>query len=530
MNVLILFFCSGATALIYEVLWSKYLTLMFGSTVQAQTVVLAIFMGGLAIGNRLFGRKGESISEPLATYGYLEIAIGLFGFFFNYLYEGADSLFISVGRSLQQNSVLLLAWKGVLSALLLLGPTILMGGTLPLLAAWLERSGDDPRRRVARFYSVNSLGAVAGAFLAAFYLVRKFGMVWSLELTALVNLVVGVAAIVITRRFQPLGPIAPKPVKAAATSPVLPAVYRHAGLLVAATGGISMGLEVLASRAVGLIVGASLQAFAIVLMAFILGIGLGSAVIAGTRAGKWDKLRTLYFLLLGASVMVGGFILFMEDLVVFYSQAKQAFASNPAGFIGHQALVGALAMAALGIPAAFLGAALPLAIRLAPSEGALGDVVGRLLTWNTIGAVAGVMLTGFVIMPLLGLRGSMLFMAVLLAAVTAFIASRNHSGIAKQLAIALGVVWIAGGLLGGEGWRYLMGSGLFRLRNSAVLKVALEQRKKDFEILYYKDAADATVAVEARRGSTNQDLNLRINGKPDASTQGDLSTQYLLAH
>jgi len=81
----ILFFCSGATALIYEVIWSKYLTLMLGSTAQAQTVVLAVFMGGLAVGNRLFGKRADRAKRPLAIYGYIEMAIGVYGFFFNSL-------------------------------------------------------------------------------------------------------------------------------------------------------------------------------------------------------------------------------------------------------------------------------------------------------------------------------------------------------------------------------------------------------------------------------------------------------------
>src|SRR5215217_529720 len=99
MLVLLLFFCSGATALVYEVLWSKYLALMFGSTVQAQTVVLAVFMGGLALGNRIFGKRSAHLKQPLAAYGYIELAIGLYAFFFQTIYKFADKLFISVGSN-----------------------------------------------------------------------------------------------------------------------------------------------------------------------------------------------------------------------------------------------------------------------------------------------------------------------------------------------------------------------------------------------------------------------------------------------
>src|SRR6476469_9945486 len=114
MFVLLLFFCSGATALVYEVLWSKYLTFMLGSTVQAQTVVLAIFMGGLALGNRLFGGRADRLKRPLAVYGYVEAAIGLYAFCFSWLYKGADSIFSSVGTSLLHHGTGLLFLKGVL--------------------------------------------------------------------------------------------------------------------------------------------------------------------------------------------------------------------------------------------------------------------------------------------------------------------------------------------------------------------------------------------------------------------------------
>src|SRR6185436_13113244 len=111
MLVLILFFCSGATALVYEVLWSKYLTLMLGSTVQAQTVVLAVFMGGLAIGNRLFGKRAGRFPSPVLVYGLLEGVIGLYAFFFPRLYRIGDSLFIGLGSKIADLGFLLLAFK-----------------------------------------------------------------------------------------------------------------------------------------------------------------------------------------------------------------------------------------------------------------------------------------------------------------------------------------------------------------------------------------------------------------------------------
>jgi spermidine synthase len=528
MIVLLLFFLSGATALIYEVIWSKYLALMFGSTVQAQTVVLAVFMGGLALGNRLFGKRAAAIKQPLAVYGYIELLIGLYAFFFHSLYGVTDSAFIAIGSKFAENTMALLFLKGALSLGLLIVPTVLMGGTLPLLAAWLERRTTDAGRGSARFYSTNSLGAVFGAGVAGFYLVREWGMLASLQWAAFANLAVALAAVAISRQE---GDTEGKPAASGTEAPILPA--RMACLLVAVTGGVSMGLEVLASRAVALVVGGSLQSFAIVLMAFIMGISLGAAAVASPRFSKWENLRTIFALLLTAAAVVGIFIWRVVDWAIFYSAARTALASTSAGYILHQFLVALMAIMALGIPAALLGAVLPMAIRAgSPAGQSLGDQVGRLLTWNTAGAVIGVMVTGFVLMPQIGLRGSFLVLALILAVIGAFGAWRLGS---EPLTLYGGAVVVGIALvftLSGEGWRHVLGSGIYRLRGAALTREKIEVHMKESKILFYKDAPDATVAVEraADPGNGIEQLLLRINGKADASTYGDLSTQYLLGH
>lgn len=198
-----LFFCSGATALIYEVVWSKYLSLIFGSTVQAQTVVLAVFMGGLALGNWLFGRRADLLTKPLAFYGWIEIALGLYAIAFHALYILADGIFIRVGTGVLEQRAFLLLIKGGLSVVLLLGPTVLMGGTLPLLAGWLQRRKGEAAQSSARFYAINTLGAVVGAGLAGFVLVRQFGVQKTLFITAGANILIGIIAIVIARAEKP---------------------------------------------------------------------------------------------------------------------------------------------------------------------------------------------------------------------------------------------------------------------------------------------------------------------------------------
>lgn len=530
--ILCLFFCSGATALVYQVVWSKFLSQMFGSTVYAQTVVLAVFMGGLALGNRLFGRWADRLRHPVQVYGFLEIAIGIYAILFPGLDRLADLLFVSVGTGIAEKAGLLLVMKGVMSIALLIVPTVLMGGTLPLMAAWLQKSSDDAGRRSARFYSVNSLGAVFGSGIAGFWLVYSFGMISTLAIAAFANLLIGGVAVAIGKSKSLEQSTQDKADDTTATGAFGAGNWRWAGSIVALTGAVSMGLEVLAARSLALIFGSSLQSFAIVLMAFILGIGLGSAWIASPRRREISSERMTAVLLCAAAAWVILLVFNIERWVDFYRIARTGIGRNDVGYFYHQLLTAGISMFVLGLPAAFIGAVLPLMIRAVSHEGApLGAKVGVLLTWNTLGAVVGVLLTGFVLMPLLGLRNSFATLALVLAFAGMAVAWRR--GWKLGMAGAGCVCLMGFGLLafGGEGWRHVMSSGIFRVREDKFDPTLMSLRKEHMKILFYEDAADATVSVEqVDETVAPAALGLRINGKPDAGTLADMGTQLLVAH
>lgn len=542
-----LFFCSGVTALIYELVWSKYLSLMFGSTTQAQTVVLAVFMGGLALGNRLFGWRGDRARRPLRMYGYLELAIGLYAFSFVWLYQATDAVFVKLGASLLAHSGWLLLLKGLLSVGLLLGPTVLMGGTLPVLSAWLATQYPDANRRTARFYSINSLGAVTGAALAGFFLVRLMGMVATLQMTGLFNVMIAFAAIAIARTQAESGSGKDLTSDVEISGPVhTPAaslteaprgqgnwLLWFGGMLVATTGAVSMGLEVLATRALAMIFGGSLQAFACVLMGFILGIGAGGAVMASPRVRRWPREATTFALLVLAAGLIGLYVQGIEKWVQVYSSLQFGLGRNEVGYRYHLIFNTLMAVVLLGLPAGLMGAVLPLWMREGGdgSKG-LGSRIGCLLTWNTLGAVVGVLLTGFYLMPAVGLRKSFDILAILLGLVGLGLAWVRLSRAWACVSACLAVLLAASCLSGGKGWQYVLSSGVFRARDFVVDRKAMELRKQYVKILFYEDAADATVSVEqvVNGGSGAGELKLRINGKPDATSRGDLSTQYLVAH
>lgn len=529
--ILALFFCSGATALVYEVVWSKFLSQMFGSTVYAQTVVLAVFMGGLALGNRLFGGWADRLRQPVRAYGILEIAIGLYALLFPLLDRLIDYIFITLGTPIATQAGLLLGLKGILAAALLLIPTIPMGGTLPLLAAWLQKSSLDAGQRSARFYSVNSLGAVTGAAFAGFFLVQNFGMIRTLQISALINGLIGILAILISQELK----TETSPSTQTSSPHLNPAVatsLRRAGWIVALSGAVSMGLEVLASRSLALIFGSSLQSFAIVLMAFILGIGLGSAWIASPKFPREKTEKTALLLLCLAAAWVTLLVFNIERWTDFYRITRTGINRNEIGYIYQLLFSTGISLVVLGIPAACIGAVLPLMIRAVSTEdGFLGVKVGTLLTWNTLGAVAGTLLTGFVLMPLLGLRNAFAILALALGLVGLAIATRNSwrfGTVTATLACAFTACLF---IFGGEDWKNVMSSGVFRISETTFNPRYMPTRKEHVKLLYYADAPDATVSVEETDGLTSPAaMGLRINGKPDASTGLDLSTQFLVAH
>jgi predicted membrane-bound spermidine synthase len=523
-----LFLCSGATALVYEVVWSKFLTQMLGSTVYAQTVVLAVFMGGLALGNRLAGKRADSFEHPIRIYGILEIGIGVYGCLFPQFFSVADRTFVALGSHVLEHGWLLLGLKALFSVALLLLPTVLMGATLPLLASWLKSHYEDPGRQSALFYAINSIGAVLGAAIAGFYLVEEWGLAGAVLVAGTTNLLVGATAFLMDRHEATLEP-------APAGGDIRPAAISlgRVPLIVAATGGISMGLEILASRSLALVFGSSLQSFAVVLIGFILGIGLGSTAISAVRL----KTVRIEYLIVGvlsaAALWVGLLIIGIQQGVQLYVQAKLGLSRTITGYYYHQFLTAAVAVTVLGVPAALIGSVLPLLIRTAaPNTDSLAHAVGRMLTWNTCGAVGGVLLTGFVLMPLFGLRAAFLILALGLVTAAFLLAWPKRSIAPLSVCGATAVLLVGTLIFGGEGWRLVMSSGVFRWpANQTQVAQTMESRKQHMKLLFYEDAPDATVCVEQGDGTFVGDaLALRINGKPDASSYRDMCTQLLSGH
>src|SRR5882762_3840654 len=196
----VLFFLSGATGLIYELLWVRVLYQSFGSTIQSVTTVVAAYMGGLGLGAWLFGRRADRTPRPAMLYGWLEIAIGLFAILSPLVLGLAHWMYIGTAGALALGGAASVALRFGLAALVLLIPTTLMGGTLPVLTRALM--GEDRgllKPSLGRLYGLNTLGAMTGTALAGFLLIEFVGVRASLWATAAINLAIGAAAIFLGR-------------------------------------------------------------------------------------------------------------------------------------------------------------------------------------------------------------------------------------------------------------------------------------------------------------------------------------------
>jgi spermidine synthase len=410
--ILVLLFGSGLCALIFQVLWLRQLSLVFGVTIHAASTVLAAFMTGLAVGSLLAGRIAARLRRPLVAFGVVEILIGLSALTTPFGLEVADTLYGALYRVIPDAPVALTLARLAGSFVVLLAPTLLMGLTLPLLSAstLVRQSGFGSR--LSALYAANTAGAVTGAIAAGYFLIGSVGMQRTFLLAASINLIVGVLAMLLQRSVvetQQAG-VAAEPTPDA-SSPSRdgrqPGALRRAMLLVVAVSGLaSLALEIVWFRMLLQFLTATTYAFTTMLATVLAGIAIGGAISARLLARRRDLPRTLATVLASTGVAVTASAVFLSW--------TYAAGWRTSGMIQ--------ACAAAILPAAIcFGIAFPIALRLGAlvREGDLqsGPVVargvGRLYALNVIGAIAGALLGGFVLLPVLGARRALVLLAAL---------------------------------------------------------------------------------------------------------------------
>ncbi len=520
-------FLSGLTGLIYQVVWLRMLVLVFGHTVQAVTMVLAAFMAGLAAGSFLWGRQRGG--HPLRTYGGLEVGVGLYCATMPLLLSWVPALHAELGRRLGASATGGVQFAGIFG--LLVVPTALMGGTLPVLSRAVAAPTTALARPVGALYAVNTLGAVAGTALAGYVLLPAIGNRATLALAAATSVATGMLALLASRRppwsaWRP--PASPDSENGGPGAAAAERSRRTTLAAIGVSGAVSMVYEVSWTRALALVIGSSTYAFTAMLLAFLVGIAGGSAAYAAAWGRRRASPAVFATIQVAIAAAVTAVLLGFQDAPALFLIGL-TWSTAPA-FV--QLLQLATSMGALLLFTPWIGATFPCALAItARGSGRVGDRVGQVFAANTLGAIAGAMLAGFVLLPTLGAHASIKagIAANLGLAALLLMSAREWPGWGRWSAV-VGIAGLGIGVTAIPAWDprvmssgpAVYGADALRWRGREAFARTLERAT----LLYYRDGLTSTVSVH-RDG---QGVFLRVNGKTDAGTGGDMQTQVMLGH
>ena len=513
-----LFALSGFTGLVYESVWSHYLKLFLGSAAFAQSFVLAAFMGGMALGAWLASRWSARLRSLLRAYGWIEALVGLaaLGFHAAFVWLTQASLAHVIPALGSPASVE--AYKYVLCGVLIVPQTILLGMTFPLMSGAVIRrhpvdAGGAPAsgHHLAMLYFTNSIGAAAGALAAAFWLIGALGMPGTMQLAGALNLLLALAVLAVARGSEPLPPLAAPAVGALPASPLLVRLFL-AGAFV--TGASSFIYEIAWVRMLSLVLGASFQAFELMLSAFITGLALGGLWIRKRIDGIADPVRYL------GSVQVAMGLAALATLFVYYESfdwmawALKVLQHDDAGYAPFTLFSHAIAFAVM-LPATFLaGMTLPLFTHTLMRGGHGERAIGQVYAANTLGAIAGVLVAVHVLLPEAGLKVTLVLGAALDILLGAVLIRWSQAQLRRAYAFASLIAGLLAAALTARADVMppeRLSSGVFRVGQAEA---------HDNVVLYYRDGKTATVTVSALPGGTRV---ISTNGKPDAAIQMDMS-------
>lgn len=510
---------------------------VFGSGTFASATVLAVFMGGLALGAFVAGKFADRMRRPFLVYGILEAIIGLWALAAPFLFNAALPIYKAVWLVFHLSTLPFSILRFCVVALILLVPTACMGATLPLLSRYITTSLSLVGKRVGTLYAINTIGAVFGAIAGGFFLIPNFGLSASTCSAAAANIALAISVVILNRFWGPM----PEAVQIKNENDETPAnkssLSRPALITLIAfgiSGAIAMIYEVAWTRALLLLIGSTTYAFSIMLSTFLIGIFIGSLVAARIA----DKLKDAVFWFSIMQLLLGvcGFfsiVLFRFLPYINIVANNQVLGNQDIGMCLRFLFAGAVLMPIT----LFLGAIFPLAVKACtPELERLGNSVATLYSANTLGAILGSFAAGFIIIPNIGGEQTLVCCAsanVILGAVMIILCCQGM----KALKIASGIlalflfvfactqpqIWDLHSVLANQKIR----RGLyFRDTEIKPFQEWLKLVDESFDILSWKDGICANVAVVQFK---SRQVSLFTNGHIDASTGiTDMATQMLL--
>jgi spermidine synthase len=487
-------FLSGAAALVYQVVWVRQLSLVVGVEIYSITVAVSAFFAGLALGGALLGRIADRSKHPFLLYCMLEAGVGLAGVAATIALSHSAGAFVAL-----ESHVGLVAWG--LPFLLIGAPAFLMGGTLPVAVRWLAAAGSHVARAGGWVYVANTAGGIAGALLSPFVLLPWLGVHGTAIAAALFNLIAAAIAFALNRADAEQ--TAREKSKGFEQSP---SGSHIAFALYALAGGIALGYEVVWSQAMAQFLSTRVFAFSVVLATYLAGLVVGSALYVSFASRLRDKWG-----IFGLLTAAAGLVALLEiaclglwQLNIQFLAGKLALWATGSEFARMFMQFLVAAMGVVFVPTVLLGAAFPAVLQLTTGTERTGRDVGLVLALNTAGGIAGTLLTGFLLIPALGLVRTLSMLAIA-AATVGILAVLLGSSVSRRLRWAvfgLGAVAVVAGFLAPQ-------NRLSRL---------LLTTRGGGSLIFYQESRGATVAVSEQRSGDNVFRRLYIQG---VSNSGD---------
>jgi spermidine synthase len=502
------FVVSGFTGLIYESIWSQYLKLFLGHAAYAQTVVLAIFMGGMALGSWLVARYSARLRQLLWGYLLVEALIGILGILFHRVFVTTTDLSFARVIPALPTGWSIYAYKWSLAALLVLPQSVLLGMTFPLISGgiirrWPERAGET----LATLYFTNSLGAALGVLASGFVLIGIVGLPGTTLTAGLLNMVIALG-VWLTVRAQSEPAPSPATRTPSAPSGVRDPVARWFAIAAFLTGAASFMYELGWIRMLSLVLSSSTHSFELMLSAFIFGLAFGGLHVRKRIERIADPERYLGVIMVAMGSLAALTLPASNLMYDFMAWSLGTFSHTPGGYVAFNLVSQSIAMLIM-FPATFCaGMTLPVLTHALMRRGTGERAIGTIYSLNTLGAIAGVLITVHVLMPLIGVKGVILTGAgIHIALGLSRLSPRGWLQPASALAMAVSLAVFGATAAFGKVDPMRVASGVYRGGNSTV--------PPDAKVIYLRDGKTATITLVKRRGI----VTIATNGKADAAIE-----------
>lgn len=552
--IYLMFFLSGSAALMYQVVWVRSLILVFGGSHLAVATVLSVFMAGLAIGGYTIGRYTDRVKNQLRLYGWLEIGIAIFAIVFFILNKAYPDVYRFLAKDKDEAYLYLTFIRVSFSILVLIVPTILMGGTLPVLTKFISRQPGSLRTQLSFLYAFNTFGAVLGALMAGFFFLRFYSVSTTLAVAIILNTSIGLISLLLQRRgeawlHQPEMEEIP-----AEIDPDRPALIKDGsdkvGLLplrlvlvgAGVSGFCALGYEVLWTRMLSVVSGATVYAFTTMLVAFLTGIALGSAVFGFIPSifrfrDKGTMRSVIWF---GIIQIVIGVLALAVTVLIRDLPENTVRVHNLLGNLGlapSEVRIWAnfiLAFAYMLLPTFFMGVAFPLAGKVhAAYRKKIGAAVGEVLSYNTVGAILGAAISGFLMISLFGIERSLQMLVVVNVGFGLLVCVSTRGKKVWN--------WSVAAMMGGILLFFSLNHNTLKLWDTNHFAIFRSNEMGTYfapeliplmseftDVLYYGEGLETIVSV-TNVGDRHQ--SLVVNGKVVAATMPqDLQVQFALGH